>query len=139
MAGELVELVNEAWPYVSAAVSGYGAAVLKSTETVTADATVGWGRRLLHRIFGTGEAPEALTDLADDPEDTDLQAALRVQIKKVLATDEQLAADVRQMLEEATAQSEVRGDITNSVTGSKVQGDNIQIGSVGRDATIKRK
>lgn len=138
MAGELAELVNDAWPYVTAAVGAYGAAVLKSAEESTADATVGWGHRLLQRVFGNGEAPEALTDLADDPDDADLQAALRVRIRKALADDERLAAEVRAMLAEA-AQGAGHGATANTVTDSTIHGDNIQIGSVGRDANIKRR
>jgi hypothetical protein len=138
MAAELAELVNEAWPYVTAAVSGYGTAVLKKTEESTVDATVGWGRRLLQRIFGEGEAPEALRDLADDPDDPDLQAVLRVRIRKMLADDDLLVAELRDMLAEASTQTQGRGAVTNAVTGSTIHGDNVQIGSVGRDANVKR-
>lgn len=138
MAGEFAELVNDAWPYVTAAVSGYGATVLKSSEEAAADATVGWGRRILQRIFGTGEAPEAVTDLAEDPMDTDLQAALRVQIRKALVSDRDLADHVRELLAQASVAGQVQGDVTNTVAGSEIHGDNIQIGSAGRDVNVKR-
>lgn len=138
MAGDTAELVNEMWPYVAAAISGYGTAVLRKSEDAAADVTLGWGRRLIQRVFGTGEAPEAVIDLADDPEDTDLQAALRVQLRKMLASDQCLAAEVRVMLAEVPSDSRFRGAVSNAVVGSEVGGDNIQIGSAGGDVRIRR-
>jgi hypothetical protein len=134
MGAELAELVNIAWPYVTAAVSGYGTAVLRSSEEAATDATVGWGRQILQRIFGTGEAPEALTDLADDPADTDLQAALRIRIRKALADDPELAEQVRAMLTEASGQ----GGVTNTVSGSVIHGGSFQIGRVAGDVNVGR-
>lgn len=102
MADDIALLVNEAWPYMAGALSAYGMAVLGKAQETAADATVGWGRRLLQRILCAGEAPEALADLAEDPEDADLQAALRVQLGKMLRSDESLTEEVRSMLAEAS-------------------------------------
>ena len=67
-----------------------------------ADATVGLGRRLLQRVFGSrGEAeplPDPLTALAADPGDEDALAAVRLAIRQALAQDAALQADVRAML-----------------------------------------
>lgn len=50
------------------AVGAYGVAVLARANEEAADATVGWGRVLLQRIFGVipegEEAPEAIAELA---------------------------------------------------------------------------
>lgn len=140
MSGELAELVQDSWPYVTAAVGAYGASVLQKGEDAAAEASVGLGRRILQRVFGQGAdvAPEALTDLAEAPGDEDLQAALRVQLRKALAGDEELANQVRTLLAEAPASGVVIGDGSQAVVGSQISGDNIQIGSAGRDATIKR-
>ncbi|MGV9382075.1 hypothetical protein ACWDRB_40125 [Nonomuraea sp. NPDC003707] len=105
MSADLSELVAQVSPYVVAAVNTYGAAVLARANDEAADATVGWGRRILQRIFGTAEseadAPEAVRDLATDPENADLQAALRVQIGKALRVDEELVSAVQALVAQA--------------------------------------
>jgi hypothetical protein len=70
--------------------------VLAKANDQAADATVGLGRRILQRIFGpraAGEVPHPVADLAADPDDPDLQAALRVAIRKLLAEDADLAGN----------------------------------------------
>ena len=44
-------------------------------------------------------AKEAVTDVANNPEDEDYQAALRVQLKKLLANDEALANQLTTILQ----------------------------------------
>jgi hypothetical protein len=87
---------------VSAAAAAYGGAVLARVRDDAADATVGLGRRLLQRIFGTnGEAeplPGPLGDLAANPQDDDALAAVRLAVRKALAADPVLEADIRSML-----------------------------------------
>ena len=102
MGGDVASLAAEMTPYVSAAVGAYGGAVLARVRDEAADATVGLGRRLLQRIFGTkgdGEPlPGPLADLAADPRDADALAAVRLVVRKALAADPGLAAEVRSML-----------------------------------------
>jgi hypothetical protein len=99
--GELAVLVGQVSPYVTAAVGAYGSTVLAKVNDDAAGATLGLGRRMLQRIFGSrapGNIPQPVADLAADPRDADLQAALRVAIRKVLAVDTELASDLRAML-----------------------------------------
>jgi hypothetical protein len=102
MGGDVASLAAEMTPYVSAAVGAYGGAVLVRVRDEAADATVGLGRRLLQRIFGTrgdGEPlPGPLADLAADPRDADALAAVRLVVRKALAADPVLAAEVGSML-----------------------------------------
>ena len=109
MSGDLATLATEVTPYVTAAVSAYGGAVLakigdKAAEE-SADAAVGLGRRVLQRIFGTrqqGEqVPEVLADVIADPQDADYLGALRTALRKALAGDDAVAGEVRAMLAEA--------------------------------------
>jgi hypothetical protein len=127
VSGEVVAIVNDAWPHISAAVAGYGGAVLKVSEDAAADATVSLGRRILQRVFGRGQPPDALTDLAADPQDADLQAALRVALRKLLAEDSELAAEVRDMLAQAGA---AQVNASNVVRDSTVHGSVIQAGTI---------
>ena len=78
-------------------------------------------------------AKEALVDLLKDPEDADLQAAFRVQLKKALEEDKDFAEQVKRLLEEAGAQIRVQvrdgaaaiGDHAKAVgkSGILVEGD----------------
>lgn len=102
MGGDVVSLATEMTPYVSAAVGAYGGAVLAKVRDEAADATVGLGRRLLQRVFGSrGEdepLPEPLGALAADPADGDALAAVRLAIRQALADDPAMQAEVRSML-----------------------------------------
>lgn len=102
MAGDVAALAAEMTPYVSAAVGAYGGAVLAKVRDEAADATVGLGRRLLQRVFGSrGEGdplPDPLAALAADPGDGDALAAVRLAIRRALAGDADLQAEVRSML-----------------------------------------
>jgi hypothetical protein len=93
-------------PYIAAAAGAYGTAVIDrvrdAAADATADATVSAGRRLLRRILRRDESAmpvtEAVRDLVEDPADDDRVAALRLQLRKALAADPQLAADVTAIL-----------------------------------------
>ena len=125
MSADLVPLVG---PYVTAAVGAYGASVLARSQDAAADATVGLGRRILQRIFGTrddGEqAPEVLAELAAEPGDEDLQAVLRVHIRKALAADTDLAREIRAMLADAPEASgaSVRATGNRSIAAQTISG-----------------
>jgi len=61
-------------------------------------------------------AQEALSDMKNNPQNSDFQAALRVQLGKALAADAEFLAEMARLLEEAQAegpaagyQAEVRG------------------------------
>jgi hypothetical protein len=102
MSGDVLSLAAETMPYVSAATAAYGGAVLALARDEAADATVGLGRRLLQRVFGIryeGEPlPGPLADLAASQQDQDALAAVRLAIRKALAADPELEADLRSIL-----------------------------------------
>lgn len=95
---------------------------------------LGWAGRLLQKIFGTRKAgeplPGPLADAAADPADEDAVAALRLAIRKALAADPQLRAEVEQMLSGAgvsvTASGE-RSIAAQTITGIAATGDNTTI------------
>lgn len=108
MPGEdVATLVASSTPYLSAALTAYGTAVLTKARDEAADATVGVGRRLLQRVFGRGHGddgraaealPAALAGAAEAPGDPDVLGALRLAIRRQLEADPAMLADVRQIL-----------------------------------------
>jgi hypothetical protein len=104
---EVALLAAQVTPYASAAVGAYGGAVLAKVRDDAADATVGLGQRLLQRIFGSRHEGEALPDplkaLADDPDDSDARAAVRLAIRRALTDDAALRAEVLSLLASAPA------------------------------------
>ena len=59
--------------------------------------------RLRQRVEEKPAAAEAVQDLARAPEDSDAQAALRIQIRKLLEGDAVLAAELASLIESADA------------------------------------
>ena len=96
-AGEVATVVTDATPYLTAALTAYGTAVLTKVRDDAADATVGVGRRLLQRVFGhrdDGELlPALLSEAVDAPDDADALGALRLAIRRELEADAKMLAD----------------------------------------------
>ena len=61
-----------------------------------------WGK-LSSKVEAKPAALEAAKDLAADPNNADNQASFRKELKKILADDEALASEIKQILEEAKA------------------------------------
>jgi hypothetical protein len=101
-AEEIATLVTEATPYLTAALTAYGTAVLASIRDDAADATVGAGRRILQRVFGRGKGdeplPVPLADVINDPGDADALGALRLAIRRELEGDPEMLTDVRAIM-----------------------------------------
>lgn len=108
----------------------------------------GWGKakaiwaKLHPRVEVKEAAKEAVVDLAANPEDEDLQTALRVQLKKILDSDPALAAEVTQLFQDATDAGASGTNIQVSLLGTDnvgiglVQGSSKAIGRVEGDVTM---
>jgi hypothetical protein len=127
---ELEAVVAEALPVMGAAVSAYGVGVLSRVQDAAADATVGLGRRLVQQVWQRSKHPEAVqvavAQLAELPGDADALAALRLQVRKVLAQDPALLAQVAGMLPQrgaVTASGERSVAIGGSNRGTISTGD----------------
>ncbi len=134
MDGDAAALAAQAMPYLTAAASAYGGAVLAQVRDDAAEATVGLGRRLAQRIFGTrrgGEPlPEPLADLISDSDDEDAVAAMRLAVRKAIAADPQLRADIASLLAESSVTITASGDrsvAAQHISGTVVTGDNADI------------
>jgi hypothetical protein len=135
---EAAVLAGAAVKFVIAVARQYGSAVLDHVEDeatdAAADATVSLGRRLLRRLLGRPESRAAIqtavTDVAERPDEEDYAAALRVQIRKALEADPQLASDVSGMLTGAGVSIVASGDravAAQDISGIVVTGDNSSI------------
>ncbi|MGD1899779.1 MAG: CHAT domain-containing protein [Phormidesmis sp.] len=95
------------------AVSKFGDAAWQKAQAV-------W-TALKPRVDEKETLKEAVTDVAHDPEDEDYQAALRVQLKKLLASDTALTAQLTKILQSANSNNWPTTQITQTVTGNQNQ------------------
>ncbi len=158
VSGEIAQVAADMVPYVTTALSAYGGAVLAKAEDDAADATVGFGRRLLQRIFGKkGDSeplPPVLAKVVANPDDLDYLGTLRAAIRDELENDAQMLAEVREILAQAkptvtagpqSAQADRGGIAQNIVAGGNVNashsvnnGINGPIISAGRDVSYSQ-
>jgi hypothetical protein len=107
VSGEIAQITAEMVPYVTTALTAYGGAVLAKVQDDAADATVGFGRKLLQRIFGhkrDGEPlPPVLAKVIANPGDQDYLGTLRSTIRDTLEGDAQMLAEVREIVAQARA------------------------------------
>ncbi|MGP4050015.1 hypothetical protein [Streptomyces sp. 2A115] len=140
MGTEIVQLVEQAGPYLSAAVGAYGAAVFSRAQDAAVDAAAGatasLGQRILrvvwHRRDDQGRAAleSAVREAAEEPDDEDAAGALRQQIKRALREDAELAREVAALLPAA-------GGVTVNVSGTRAIGaQHIGIAASGDNTTI---
>ncbi len=131
---EVAALAGQLMSYAIAAIRAFGDRVLNNAQDDAAEATIGLGRSVLQKIFGTrkvGEPlPEPLADAVADPEDDDAMATLRLALRQALAANPQLCAEVEHMLAGAgvtvTAAGE-RSIAAQTITGIAATGDNTTI------------
>ena len=103
----------------------------KAAETVGAQVPAAIGKvwaAIKERFDKKPSAKEALLDLLKNPDDADLQAAFRVQLKKVLEEDDAFAGDLQRRLESAGAQ--ITYSATQTGTG------NVSVQGVGNVVTV---
>jgi thioredoxin-like negative regulator of GroEL len=86
-------------------------------------------QRLGPRIEAKPASQEAVQDAAANPKDADAQAALRVQIRKLLTEDTALATELTELLNKERPAGSVT-TVTASGTGSIAAGRDIQAGTI---------
>jgi hypothetical protein len=88
-----------------------------------------WGK-LRPPVEAKPAAQEAVKDAAVAPQDEDAQAALRLQLRKILAEDEALAAEVARLWEEAKAAgvTVIASGERSVAIGGDVSGSTIVVG-----------
>lgn len=119
------DLLAPAMPYLMPIAAEAGKEVVKRTAGKIADAAFRraealW-QKISPRIQAKPAALEAATDLARMPEDTDAQAAFSLQLRKLLAEDDNFARDIANFLIDSSVHVTASGDrsvAANTVTDS---------------------
>jgi hypothetical protein len=110
----LLKLGGKALEKATESASGkFGEAAFKKAEAVWA--------KLSPKVEATETAKAAAIDVATNPEDEDMQGALRVQLKKLLAQDEELMKAIEQILKEDAPDGTSGTQIVQNVTGNQNQ------------------
>jgi hypothetical protein len=119
---DIVTLTALLAPYLPTLMKLGGKAAESAASKVGADTweTVKkiWAK-LSPRIEAKESAKEAAIDVANNPDDEDLQAALRVQLKKLLEQNKELAEAIAKILAEASPEVIAGVQITQTTTGDK--------------------
>ncbi|MEO0969840.1 MAG: hypothetical protein AAFX80_16295 [Cyanobacteria bacterium J06639_18] len=81
--------------------------------------------KLQPKVKAKEAAQEAVRDVTQNPEDEDSQAALRLQLKKILEADPELATEITQILQEESRSSashnfQMRGESYDQSTFKQV-------------------
>jgi hypothetical protein len=109
----------------------YAAEMLRKAAGTAADKLGGAiGNKLLSLLRGNPKTRDALDDLGAEPSDGDLQAALRVQLKKAVREDDALREELAAIMGEAV---QAGWSVTQTAT---VTGDGNVVIQAGRD--VKR-
>ncbi|MFD3596520.1 hypothetical protein ACFWU5_27705 [Nocardia sp. NPDC058640] len=119
------ELVDQAWPFVTAALGAYGANVLTRVQDQAAEGTADWGRQILQRVFGTRPAdespPAAIDRAAADLSDQEAVESLRGRIGQLLEADPELATEVQTMVHQAGQIASGQGQVNAQSYGNSQQ------------------
>ncbi|SEH03919.1 hypothetical protein SAMN05444920_14811 [Nonomuraea solani] len=136
---DIAALASQVMRYIMTTLGAFGTAVWAKAQDTAADETVSLGRRLLQRLGAREESRPALegavADAVAEPADEDYAAALRGQIKKALAADPALAAEIEGMLAAAPI---VAGPGSQIMADNRIGGSAVQIGSA-RDVDIRHQ
>jgi hypothetical protein len=125
---EIVTLTAFLSPFLPTLLRLGGKAVDKATESAAGKfgdaafvkAQAIWGK-LSPKVEAKEAAKEAAIDVANNPEDEDSLAALRVQLKKLLEQDEELMRAIAAILEEDPPNGKAGTTIVQNVKGDRNQ------------------
>ncbi|MFJ9749555.1 hypothetical protein [Streptomyces chartreusis] len=115
-----MQLVEQAGPYLTAAVAAYGAAVLTRAQDVAAEATVGLGQRILQLVWrrgdeaGRAELERVVDEAADEQDDAYSAAVLRRLLRRALRDDPELRKELSELLPAPAA-----GTVTITASGER--------------------
>ena len=136
LAGQLVQVLTPFLPYLVKAGESVGARAAEQLQDQGWDLASKLWARLGSKVEGRPAAQEAARDLAAAPTDEDAQAALRVQLRKLLADDPALQQELSALLNASgqgttTTNVNVSGDRSVGI-GRDVRGGTIITGDQNR-------
>ncbi|WP_079664889.1 hypothetical protein [Streptomyces sp. 3214.6] len=120
MSSEIVQLVEQAGPAVTAAVGAYGVAVLTRAQDAAAEATVGLGQRILQLVWrrtdeaGRTELERIVGETADEQDDAYSTAVLGRLLRRALQEDPALREELSSLLPASVA-----GTVTITASGER--------------------
>jgi hypothetical protein len=129
LAGQLVQTLTPFLPYLVRAGEELGAEATKELKEHGGEFAQSVWAQLGPKVETRPAAQEAVADVAKQPTDQDAQAALRVQLRKLLADDPELSHALSALLEENRGPGSTT---TVNVSGNRAVG----IGRDVRDSTI---
>jgi hypothetical protein len=98
--------------------------------------------KLSPKVEAKAAAIEAASDVAKDPKDEDAQAALRLQLKKLLNDDSTLASEIAHLFEEAKQTGSVTNIIASGKSavamGNNASGNNIYTGDTVQESKTNK-
>jgi hypothetical protein len=119
LAGQLVQILTPFLPYLVKAGEGVGSKAAQVMQDQGWDLAKKVWDRLGARVETRTSAQEAAADLAAQPSDEDAQAALRVQLRKLLADEPGLQKELEALVKSAQGS----GTVTNvTVSGDRSVG-----------------
>ncbi|MFB7615281.1 hypothetical protein [Kitasatospora sp. NPDC056181] len=138
MSGDIVQLVEQASPYLTAAMSAYGGVALARAEDSAAEATANLGRRFLQAVWRRRTEREqaaleaAIHEAAEDTDDPDATAALRHQIKRAIREDADLLKELAALLPtpasgSVTITASGERSVAAHAIGTAITGDHTQL------------
>ena len=119
LAGQLVQILTPFLPYLVKASEGVGSKAAQVVQDQGWDLAKKVWDRLGARVETRAAAQEAAADLAAQPSDGDAQAAMRVQLRKLLADEPGLHKELEALIKSAQGS----GNVTNvTVSGDRSVG-----------------
>jgi hypothetical protein len=117
---EIATLIAAIAPFLPSLLKPHDREIDLSTSAAAQTAQAIW-EKLGSKIAAKVAAQEAAIDIANRPEDKDLQASLRVQLKKILDQDPELSAAIDRILQANNPQRITGTKIMQNVTGNNNQ------------------
>ncbi|MGQ4416606.1 hypothetical protein ACN6LA_002466 [Streptomyces sp. SAS_269] len=120
MGAEVVQLVEQAGPYLTAAMGAYGTAVLTRAQDAAADATVGLGQRIFQLVWRRGdeasraELERVVDEAADEQDDAYSAAVLSRLLRRALRDDPGLREELSELLS-----APATGTVTITASGER--------------------
>ncbi|MFG3046984.1 hypothetical protein ACGFZR_18890 [Streptomyces sp. NPDC048241] len=120
MGTEIVSLVEQAGPYLTAAVGAYGTAVLTRAQDASADAAVELGQRILQSVWqrrdepGRAEMARVVDEATGEQDDEYSTAVLSRLLRRTLKDEPDLLAELVRLLPTPAA-----GTVTITASGER--------------------